>query len=74
MSGDRTFGAIRRRPGEALEGTGGLRRAREAPPSYSRVPGPSSLSPGLPMDLRAFGTGGGRKERNEKLKDEDHLC
>jgi hypothetical protein len=43
----------RRRPGEALEGPEALEMARRAPPSYSRVPGPSSPSAGLPLDSMA---------------------
>ena len=38
------------RPGERLEGAAGPRRARGGRPSYSRVPGLSSPSPGLPLD------------------------
>ena len=40
------------RPGEGLQGPGGLRRARGvlSLANYSKVPGPSSPSSGLPLD------------------------
>ena len=44
---------LKGRPGEVLQGSGGLGRARDDPSGHAGVPGPSSHSLGLPLDSMA---------------------